>query len=174
MTRLSHRIAGTGLAAVTLALLVGCAGATGGAGAPALARDDPAPTSPESIEQPSADVPEECAEAFPLAFAPADIADIALQPADWPAPPDGATLCATAETLGGGTETASYAFDEPIEAALGHYESALTGYELHRADGAESGTGWATLDGTGSDVSFQVREADGGFVLVFGRGDQGG
>jgi len=117
---------------------------------------------------PSQLVPEECAEAYPLAAAPADIAEITLMPTDWPAPPDDAILCLTSETLDGSTETASYATDAAIEEVLSYYETSLSSYEIYRADGAETGTGYAALDGVGGDVAFQVRETDGGFILVFG------
>lgn len=117
---------------------------------------------------PSQLVPEECSDAYVLAAAPADIAEIALMPADWPAPPDGAILCMTSETMDGSSETASYASHTGIEGVFDHYSAALSGYEIFRADGAETGTGYATLDGVGAGVAFQIRETDGGFVLVFG------
>lgn len=117
---------------------------------------------------PSQLVPEECADAYLFAAGPADIAEITLMPADWPASPAGAILCLTSETMDGSSETASYATEAPIEDVFAHYEGALTGYEVYRSDGAETGTGYATLDGVGADVAFQIRETDGGFVLVFG------
>ncbi|WP_164861749.1 hypothetical protein, partial [Microbacterium sp. CPCC 204701] len=127
----------------------------------------------QTIDPAAGAVPEECAQAFPLAYAPADIAMIESLPVDWPAPPAGAILCVTSETVGGSSETASYATETPIGDVLAHYEAQLPGYDLDRSDGAENGTGYATLDGTNGDIAFQVRETDGGFILAFGSGDGG-
>ncbi len=124
--------------------------------------DDPA-TDPE----PMGEVPEECLAGFPMAMPDADIADLELMPADWPAPPAGSTLCITMGTVGGSTESAGYAVDLPIEDVFAHYEAAVQGYETLRTDGMENGSGYATLDGIGSDVDFQIRERDGGFTLMF-------
>jgi uncharacterized protein YceK len=127
----------------------------------------------DDAEDAFADTPEECREAFPLAMGGADIADLALLPSDWPAPPDGAVLCGTAETIGGARETASYAIDAPIGDVLTHYETALTGYETFRESGDENGTGYDSLSGGDDVFGFQIRESDGGFVLAFGRDDSG-
>ncbi|GAA1930755.1 hypothetical protein GCM10009775_23510 [Microbacterium aoyamense] len=149
-------------AAATLALLVGCA--TGAPEADGGEAADPLVSGPVDV-----DVPDECRETYPLAVVPADIADVELQPGDWPEPPEGSTLCATSGSIDGASETASYATTQPFEEVAAFYEAALSGYETYRSDGAESGTGYATLDGAGSEVDFQVRESDGGFLVVFAR-----
>lgn len=113
---------------------------------------------------PSHLVPEECSD-YLFAVAPAELGEVELMPADWPAPPEGSVLCVT--STGGSTETASYALDTPITEVLDYYESVLTADGMFRADGAENGTGYATLDGATAEVQFQVRESDGGFVLAF-------
>ncbi|WP_460772734.1 hypothetical protein [Microbacterium sp. GXF7504] len=153
---------GTGLA---VAALTGCTAAAEPTGAPS---DAPV----EAIEPAAGEdildgVPEACRDAFPLAMPGVDAADLELMPADWPAPPSGAVLCTTMDSVGGGSESAGYAIDLPVEDVFAHYEASLSGYELFRSDGAENGTGYATLDGVGADVGFQVRETDGGFTLVF-------
>lgn len=156
------------LAALAALALTGCAAA---APDDAVAEDVAAQDAiePAEGEELVADVPEECREAFPTAGQPADLADVDLLPADWPAPPAGATLCLTMDTVGGTSESASYAADLAIDDVFAHYESALSGYDMFRADGAENGTGYATLDGVGADVDFQIRESNGGFVLLFVR-----
>lgn len=174
MSSLTQRIGAIGLAAIIVAVLTGCAAPGGGDSTPG--DEAPAAEAPGAEELPAVDpaagaVPEECAEAFPLAYEPADIAMIESLPADWPAPPGGATLCMTSETMDGSSETASYATESPIDDVFAHYEAQLSGYDVFRSDGAENGTGYATLDGTNGDIAFQVREADGGFILVFGSGD---
>lgn len=169
MTRRATRVVWAGFAAATLAALVGCAAA--GDGADGLdAADDPVPLSDDAY----ADVPEGCRENYPFAALPADIADVGLQPVDWPAPPADATLCLTTDTVGGSIESAAYATNAAIDDVLAHYESALAAYDVFRTSGADNGTGYETLDGTAGDVEFQIRESDGGFLLVFGLSDTGG
>lgn len=139
---------------------------------------DPVAQDPPAASDPSGLVDEVCLEAYPLsALAPADIEALTLMPADWPAPPEDAVLCSTSESGGEGIDgepytiqNADYASSTAIDAVLAHYEGALGGHELVRSDGAESGTGYASLDGTLGDVAFQIRETDGGFTVLFSDG----
>lgn len=152
-----------------LLLLAGCGGGEridveGELDTPGLAVDVPADDVPDEFDE----APEECADAYPQAYLAADIADVEVMPVDWPEPPAGSTLCITSDTVGGGVEAASYANELVIDEILAHYESALSGsYELTRTGGDETGTGYDTLDGVRDDLSFQIREHDGGFVIVF-------
>lgn len=70
-------------------------------------------------------VPEACRGPFPQAFGPADIDELGLLPPDFPEPPVQATLCLTAETVGGSHETASYATSATPEEVLAAYVTAL-------------------------------------------------
>lgn len=116
-----------------------------------------------------AGVPEECLAVSIASFPGADLADVAALPADWPEPPAGSILCATSD--GGTTETAAYAASVAFDRVVAHYESSLpAAYETVRLSGEENGTGYASLDGVGPGVGFQIRENDGGFTLVFAAG----
>lgn len=106
-------------------------------------------------------VPEECAEAYPTAFGPADIADVELA-AGFPEPPAGAVLCETGGTADGSQEYANYAADLSEEEVFAHYEGELTG-----AERGEDGIGAPILSGTTDGVYWQVQAEDGGFSIVF-------
>jgi hypothetical protein len=144
----------------------------------APAAEDPVAQEPFPASDPSELVDEVCLEAYPLsALAPADIDALTLMPADWPAPPDDAVLCATSESDGEGIDgapytiqDADYASSASIDSVLAHYEGALGSHELVRTDGAESGTGYAALDGTVGEIGFQIRETDGGFTVLLSDG----
>ncbi|OUZ11703.1 hypothetical protein BHE97_04135 [Aeromicrobium sp. PE09-221] len=117
------------------------------------------------------EVPAECREAYAYAAAGGSLDDIEALPDGWPAAPGGSTLCVTAD--GGSVETASYVTAAPIEEVLAYYERELAGdYEVVRVDGAENGTGYDSLDGSGEAIGFQIRESDGGFVIAFVGGDE--
>ncbi|GGH40704.1 hypothetical protein [Microbacterium album] len=164
--------ASAGIVAVLAFALTACAAPDSEAPraeAPATSEDPPASGALPEMPQREGEVPQECQDAYPLAVVPADLADVASVPDDWPAPPAGAVLCLTSGSFDDTTETASYATDAPIEDVLAHYEAALAGYELYRADGAENGTGYDTLDGERPGLGVQIRETDGGFVIVFAR-----
>ena len=133
------------------------------AGAPNADRGDGADGPDEGAPQ----VPEECRTAFPLAYAEPDLADVALLPGGFPDPPVPATLCLTSETVGGGTETASYATEASPEEVLAGYEEALASFGAARE---EDGIGRAIVTATAGDVAVQVTPQDGGFVLAFARG----
>ncbi|GAA1539817.1 hypothetical protein [Nocardioides humi] len=111
----------------------------------------------------AADVPEECREAFPQAFTAADLGELALLPDGFPDPPVEATLCLTAETVGGANETASYATTATAEEVLAGYEAALASYGATRD---QDGLGRPIVTATAGDVVIQVTPQDGGFVLV--------
>lgn len=112
------------------------------------------------------DAPEECLEVSIYSVAGADIADVTSQPADWPAPPAGSVLCATSGSAN--AETASYASALTIDEVFDHYASSLpSGYDAVVLSGEENGTGYASLDGAGAGVAFQIRANDGGFTIVF-------
>lgn len=113
-----------------------------------------------------AGVPDECRDAFPQAMGPADLGELALLPEGFPDPPVEATLCITAETVGGAQETASYASDATADEILAGYESALA---PHGATREQDGIGRPILTATVDDVIIQVTPQDGGFVLAFAR-----
>lgn len=129
--------------------------------------DGPGPTeTPLPVDQPPAPgVPPECAEAYPWAPGPADLATLTLLPADWPDPPGGSTLCTV--NAGGVTEMAAYVTDLPVEQVLSHYESQLQRYQPVRTTGEENGTGYDALEGAEGALTVQVREAEHGFLLAF-------
>jgi len=149
---------------VTAALsLVAC----GAADAPTSESPATSDTGSDQSTRDSHDIgmPEECTRVSAGWLPGADIADVEALPADWPAPPDGSTLCMTLS--GGSTETAAYASPLPIEDVFAHYEANLPpGLTVARSTGEENGTGYDTLDGEGAGISFQIRRNDGGFTLV--------
>lgn len=150
--------AGLALAAVLLAL-AGCSATD-----TAPASPDPVAESDETSENAQSDVPEECATAFPQAFAAPDLSDVEALPADWPDPPPGSTLCLTSSGLGdAATESLSYVTDAEAAAVLTHYEQALAGYATERTP---SPTGGEMLTGDGSGIGFQVQPGAGTVVVV--------
>lgn len=145
---------------VALVALASCADETGQTG------DEPVATVEEGagVDDGPAGVPEECRDAFPQALGPADLGELALLPEGFPSPPVEATLCITAETVGGAQETASYATDATAEEILAGYESALASYGATRD---EDGIGRPIVTATSGEVVVQVTPQDGGFVLAF-------
>jgi hypothetical protein len=115
--------------------------------------------------------PEECAEAFPMAFGEPDLGEVSLLPAGWPEPIDDAVLCSTSGTLEENVESADFATALSEDEVLSSFESALTGvdgYTVSRGD--SSGLGRDMLEGTAGDVSFQVTSVPGGYTLTFAQG----
>lgn len=166
--------AGVALAAsalvVTSLMLAACGQADGGSGevgSGSAAGIQPAQSGDEGgagDEQ----IPAECV-TVAIGWHPGvDIADVEAMPGDWPEPPKGSTLCSTSG--GDSVETAAYASDLPIEDVFAHYESALPdGYGSAHVSGADTGTGYPSLDGSGPGIAFEIRQNDGGFTLVFAR-----
>ncbi|WP_436698867.1 hypothetical protein [Nocardioides sp. BYT-33-1] len=113
-----------------------------------------------------AGVPDECRDAFPQALGPAELGELALLPDGFPDPPVEATLCITAETVGGAQETASYATTASADEVLAGYETALAAYDAVRD---QDGVGRPIVTATADGVVIQVTPQDGGFVLAFAR-----
>jgi len=111
-------------------------------------------------------VPEECAGAFPMAWGEPDL-EAARLPADWPAPPADAVLCAVSDT-GGSVQTIDYALTETDGVAvLDHYEQALTasaGYDVTREERPE--LGHEVLTGVAGGRGFEVTPRDGAFRIA--------
>jgi hypothetical protein len=150
-------------ALVPLALL---GAACGGDDDEAVGADDggnDATTEDTLFDQQSLGVPEECIGAYPFAMEAPDPDEISLAPAGWPAPPEGATLCVTSETIGSETEVAEYATSATDEEVLAYYEAELGGFELAR----EAGVGREILTGYDDTVGFQIQPTDAGFKVVF-------
>jgi len=167
MIRPRLRLAGA-LAALSIAGLLASCSADAESTGPAVSGpgDEQEEVSMPLPDERAPGVPEECFEHYPWATGPADPAALTSQPDDWPDPPAGSTLCATSG--GGASEMASYVTPASTEEILDHYESALQGYQVSRISGEENGTGYDSLDGSNDrGLSFQVREADGGFILTF-------
>lgn len=160
MRRVSAALAGLSLALV----IAGCGDDPEESSAPS-GLDEPGDSAVEDAAD-GADVPEACRIPFPQAFAAADVADLALMPADFPEPPVEATLCITAETVGGANETASYATEASAEEVLAGYESALADFDAVRD---QDGIGRPIVTANGGGVTIQVTPQDGGFVLAFAR-----
>lgn len=155
---------------VTLVTLAGCGGgdgeddgtngAGGGAGAGGTVEEG------TGVDDGPAGVPDECRDAFPQALGPAELSELALLPDGFPDPPVEATLCITAETVGGAQETASYATTASADEVLAGYETALTAYGAVRD---QDGVGRPIVTATADGVTIQVTPQDGGFVLAFAR-----
>jgi hypothetical protein len=161
-TRRSHYLRAAVAAPLVVAALAGCGGdagetgdGSGGTVAEDAAAGDGAPG-----------VPEACRDAFPQALGPADLSELALLPEGFPSPPVDATLCITAETIGGAQETASYASEATEDEILAGYESALAAYGAARE---QDGIGRPIVTATSGDVVIQVTPQDGGFALAFAR-----
>lgn len=118
-------------------------------------------------DDPAGDVPEECRGPFPQAFGTPDLGDISMLPDGFPDPPVTAVLCLTSETVGGQTETASYATEASEEEILAGYESALASYDATRE---QDGVGRPIVTATAGEVFLQVTPQEGGFVIAFARG----
>ncbi|WP_019143820.1 hypothetical protein [Aeromicrobium massiliense] len=117
--------------------------------------------------QKDAGVPEECAEAFPLAMTKPDLADVKLVPASWPEPPVDATLCSTSELMDGSQESLDYATEASADEVLEAYKTALADFGATIDD---QGTGIKMVVGEADGTSFQVRPQDGGFIVFFAKG----
>lgn len=168
MSRTTVRRAAT-LAGLLLSVpLFGACGddADSTAGDPPAAQEADAGAGAEAdgLDPADSGVPEECAEAFPVAFGAPDLKALTLLPADWPEPPAGATLCQTTSTADGSIETADYATDAPAEEVLSAYESALApSYDVARND---EGLG-EVLTGTAGSVVFELSTRDGAYSIAF-------
>ncbi|MDQ6525764.1 hypothetical protein RB608_19265 [Nocardioides sp. LHD-245] len=151
---------------VTVAALAACGGGDGEDDGTDTTGADAGSTVEEGtgVDDGPAGVPEECGAAFPQALGPADVADLALLPDGFPDPPVEATLCITAETVGGSQETASYASDATAEEILAGYEAALASYGAARD---QDGIGRPIVTAADGDLIIQVTPQDGGFVLAF-------
>ena len=153
------------LAAALAALALLAAGCGGDDEDPAPRGEGPAAT-PEGDGVDAGDVPEECREPFPQAFGSPDLGEISLLPDGFPEPPVDAVLCLTSETIGGGTETASYATSASEEEILAGYESALASFDGTRE---ADGIGRTIVTAAAGDVFIQVTPQEGGFVIAFAR-----
>lgn len=156
------------LAAVVLAViaLAGCAPEGPAPEEP----DDPAGIIEEQFDEPTdldvEGMPPECAVVSVGWYPGVDISNIENMPADWPAPPEGSTLCSTQS--GGSIQTAAYASPQEFAEIAAFYQEALpAGFTAETVSGADNGTGYDSLDGNGPGIAFQVRENDGGFTLAF-------
>lgn len=129
--------------------------------------DDDFAAPDEIVETVEAGAPLACASAFPTAIGKPDIAEVAMLPAGWPAPPPGSTLCQTAETVGGSRENADYATDLDAEQVLVAYEDALDpAYGLSRQEG---GLGGEVLVGAFDGIDFQITPGDGKFTIALAK-----
>lgn len=171
----------TALLGAVLAALAGCATPIGLGTDVGLPTDDPT-TAPGPAAEPDDAEPDDlepdpgtgaaggisqtCLDLFPQSAA--GVGTLDLEPAGWPDPPADSTLCYSAETLDGLSETASYVSSAAPEEVFAHYEAALgTQYDVVHSDGQENGTGFETLDGSGAGIGFQIRASEGGFTIVF-------
>ncbi|GAB2551328.1 hypothetical protein [Leucobacter ruminantium] len=156
------RRSAVGAALLGVLVLAGC---SAGGNAEVAAPEETGASAPLP-EETAPGVPEECAEVYPWATGPASLDDLALVPDGWPEAPEGATICTTQS--GGAVETASYVTESPSEEVFAHFEGALAQYAPVRISGEENGTGYASLDSSdGGAFGFQIREAEGGFVIAF-------
>ena len=139
------------------------AGAASGGGEPdAEAPAEPGSGSTDMSEaQVDSGVPEECLEAFPVAFGEPDLAAATLLPADFPAEAVAGTLCQTSAT-GDGLQVVDWATDASGTEVLDALVAALPpSYEVTRED---KGLG-EQLDGTAGDVWFTVVTRPGAWSL---------
>jgi hypothetical protein len=160
-TRRTGALAATGLAAALLAL-----SACSGDAEPRAGIANPNGTDLQQVQGDSG-VPEACLEAFPVAVGEADLDDVTLLPAGWPAPPVEATLCQTTGTVDGNLETADYATAASAEQVLDAYEAALPAeYTATRQD---QGMG-DQLTGAAGSVYFTITTRDGAYSVASRRG----
>lgn len=149
------------LVAATILSLTGC-GSSEEAGADLP--DLPEATAPG--DAPAEALPQ-CKAAYPTAFSTPDIADVAMLPGSWPAPPPGSTLCQTSETLGGSREQIDYASELAPEEVFAAYEAALDpSYGVARQ---ESGLGDEVLVGAADGLDFQISAAEGKFSIALAK-----
>lgn len=171
------------LVGAVLAALAGCAMPIGLGTDVGLPTQDPPTTAPGPDAEPGGAEPDDldpldpgpgaagrisqtCLDLFPQSAA--GVGTLDLEPAGWPDPPADSTLCYSAETIDGSSETASYVTSAGPDEVFAHYEAALGArYDVVRSDGLENGTGFETLDGAGAGIGFQIRASEGGFTIVF-------
>lgn len=159
-TRATRRSSAAAVVVIGLLALAACGGGSDDANDGAASPDEIA----ETIE---AEAPAACAKAFPAAFGKADIADMTMLPADWPAPPPGSTLCQTAETVGGSRENADYATELDAEEVLAAYEGVLDpAYDLERQPGPLGGE---VLVGDVDGIAFQITPGEGKFTIALAK-----
>jgi hypothetical protein len=155
----TRRLVATALVAAAVGVSAACSGSDGASsdgGSTAAAAPDEASGAPEA-----------CAKPFPQAFTEPDLAEVTLSPDGFPEPPFDATLCLTTSTVDNSKETASYATEEPEEAILAGYETALSAYAPTRDS---DGLGRPILVAQDGDLTIQVTPQEGGFVLAFANG----
>jgi hypothetical protein len=87
---------------------------------------------PVDIAQDAA--PDECAEAFPSATVAPSLGDAPTVPGDWPAAPEGSTLCVVMQTSDTNA-VLQYVTSLTPDQVLDGWEPLLAGYELARSDG---------------------------------------
>jgi hypothetical protein len=154
----ARRLVASALLVATVGASAACSGSDGSSDSAG-----PAAEAPEA----ASGVPEECAAPFPQAFTEPDLAQVTLRPDGFPEPPFDATLCLTTSTVDNGQETVSYATEEPAEAILGGYETALSAYSPARDT---DGVGRPILVAQDGDLTIQVTPQEGGYVLAFANG----
>lgn len=170
MTNLRSRLTLAAVPLVLAAFLTGCGGDESSNEGTGGSEDGSSVAEDAGVEPGDLGAPEECAEAFPMAFGDADIDDVSMMPADWPEPVDDAVLCSTSGTIGDAVESAEFATSLPEEEVLSSFESALgdLGYTVSRGD--SSGLDRAVLAGTAGEVAFEITAVPGGYTVVFAKG----
>jgi len=115
--------------------------------------------------QPTEGVSEECLAVFPAAGAGTGAPDASsVLPAGWPDAPEGSELCLTSTGFGDNpTKAASYVTDLGADELIAHYEQALADAKPERIPSPLGGGDM--LEGSAHGVGFQIKPADGGFVI---------
>jgi hypothetical protein len=107
-----------------------------------------------------------CATAFELATKAPDLADAAVIPSDWPAAPEGSTLCVVLQTSDENAVLQYLTTATPDE-VLDAWEPLLSQYELVRGDGIG---GNPILNATSADLEFAIQTDAGTGTYVVGFG----
>lgn len=157
---------------VLAALLTGCGGDDESSGEATSSSQEGGEAGDDTGAEPGElGAPEECAEAFPMAFGGADLAEVSLMPADWPEPVEDAVLCSASSDTDGAIQSAEFATALPQEEVVSSFEAALSGLEGYAVTASDSSDpDRASLTGTAGEVSFEVTAVPGGYTLVFAQG----
>jgi hypothetical protein len=110
--------------------------------------------------------PRECAEAFPTATAAPSLADAPTVPSDWPATPEGSTLCVVMQTSDTNA-VLQYVTTTTPDQVLDGWEPLLAGYELVRSDGIGDNP---ILNATSASLEFAIQTdaGTGTYFVAFG------
>lgn len=129
--------------------------------------DEPGLDDPAVVDgNQDAAAPQACLEAFPALTVAPSLGDAAVVPSDWPAAPEGSTLCVVTPTSDTNA-VLQYVTSLTPDQVLDGWEPLLAGYELVRSDGIGDSP---ILNATSPALEFAIQTdaATGTYFVAFG------